>query len=61
MTERRHSLYYQRRAFNRVKTMRPPGDYLLRMYAETTGEKLAFQLGVCRWTLYAWLREARKS
>jgi len=45
MIDRRHSLYYQRRVFNRVKTMRPPGDYLLRMYAETTGAKLVVSVG----------------
>ena len=59
MTERRHHNYYHRRQAERIR-IRPPADYLLRMYAETTGAKLAFQLGVCRWTLYAWLREARK-
>ena len=64
MTERRHAMYYQRRQFDKLNarrnSTRPPGDYILRCYASSTGKELARQFGVTQWTIMGWVREARK-
>lgn len=59
-----HTRTHHRRQWERaVKAQpiqRPPNHHLLKMYASTTQAVLCVQLGVCKWTLSEWLRQARK-
>lgn len=64
MTERRHSLYYQRRQWERachrdaIAALRPDNDTLLTLYGSATAQAIADDRGLSVWTVRSWITRA---